>query len=118
MSRSIGRTREVSFQKLQKIFKDLTQVQIAVLFGSRARRDTNTKSDYDIAVLMEQGKGGLDNPFYTLYAELPALMNIQECDLDFIDLRTANRILKGSINENYLILKGQKDEISRILREN
>ncbi len=117
MSRSIGRTNEISFGEIKEIFENLPTVQIAVLFGSRVTGKTTPQSDYDIAVLMNQPQGGLDNPYYTLYADLPVLLNIQECDLDLVDLRKANDTLKRSISEDYLILKGHKDEVSRIFTE-
>ncbi len=118
MSRSIGRTNEIPFVKIKEIFVNLPAVRLAVLFGSRALGESSPQSDYDIAVLMEHPQSGLENPFFTLYANLPVLMNIQECDLDLVDLRKADNTLKQSIHKSYLILKGNKDEISRLLTEN
>jgi predicted nucleotidyltransferase len=117
MSRSIGRTNEVSLSKIKQTFKNLPEVRVAVLFGSRVLGETNPQSDYDIAVLMKQPRTGLEDPFYTLYADLPVLLDIQECDLDLIDLRKADSTLKQSIRENYLIIKGHQDEISRLFAE-
>ncbi len=118
MSRSIGRTNTLSLQKLKEIFEDLEEVHSAVLFGSRAVGGENPMSDYDVAIWIDQPMGGLEDPYFTLYAELPGLMKIQECDLDLVDLRRADELLKQSIMENYQIIKGNKDEISRILGEN
>lgn len=90
---------------------------MAVLFGSRAGEKFNPRSDYDIAVLMEHSGKGLDDPFFTLYADLPTRMKIQECDLDLINLRKADLHLKQSIKKNYKVIKGSEDEISRLLTE-
>ncbi len=118
MSRAIGRTNELSLQRLIEIFAVISEVKLAVLFGSRAGEDFDPRSDYDIAVLMERSEGGLDDPFYALYADLPIRMKVQECDLDLIDLRKADFLLKQSIKKNYKIIKGPEDEISRLLAEN
>ncbi len=118
MARVIGRTNQLSLEEVIKIFNDLKKVKAAVLFGSRAGNRVSPRSDYDIAVWMDCPVGGLEDPFYTLYADLPVLMNIQECDLDLVDLRKADAFLKRSIKDSYKIIKGNKDEISRILAEN
>jgi predicted nucleotidyltransferase len=117
MARVIGRTNQLSLEALIKIFDDMGKVKVAVLFGSRAGNNVSPQSDYDIAVWMDSLLVGLEDPFYTLYADLPVLMNIQECDLDLVDLRKADAFLKRSIRNNYKIIKGSKDEISRILAE-
>lgn len=118
MARVIGRTNQLSLEELINIFHDQKKVKAAVLFGSRAGNSVGPQSDYDIAVWMDcPVGGGLEDPFYTLYANLPVQMNIQECDLDLVDLRKADAFLKRSIKENYKIIKGNKDEISRILAE-
>ncbi len=117
MARVIGRTNQLSLEELTNIFHDQKMVKAAVLFGSRAGNGARPQSDYDIAVWMDCSPGGLEDPFYTLYADLPVLMNIQECDLDLVDLRKADAFLKRSIKESYIIIKGNEDEISRILTE-
>ena len=117
MARVIGRTNQVSWEELVSIFHDQKKVKAAVLFGSRAGNSAGPQSDYDIAVWMDCPVGGLEDPFYTLYANLPVLMNIQECDLDLVDLRKADAFLKRSIKDSYKIIKGNEDEISRILAE-
>jgi predicted nucleotidyltransferase len=117
MARVIGRTNQLSWEELVSIFHDQKKVKAAVLFGSRAGNSAGPQSDYDIAVWLDCPIGGLEDPFYTLYADLPVLMNIQECDLDLVDLRKADAFLKRSIKDSYRIIKGNEDEISRILAE-
>ncbi|WP_083799862.1 nucleotidyltransferase domain-containing protein [Nitratifractor salsuginis] len=116
-SRLYGRTPELSLDKLRECFKDreLEGVEYAVLFGSRAREDGGSRSDYDIAVY-----GHVDSPWgiqSLVWDVLTRRCGLADCDLDVVDLRRADRALLGSVTEKYLMLKGEGDGFSRLLGE-
>ncbi len=88
------------------------------MFGSHAANTDHARSDYDIAIWLDSHTEGLNDPFFQLYADLPILLGIQDCDLDLVDLRRASKLLKKNIAENHLVIEGTADEILRILDTN
>ena len=40
---------------------------------------------------------------------------LDDCDIDIVDLNDMDKVIKDSIKEGFIILKGDEDEISRLL---
>jgi len=50
------------------------------------------------------------------YTVLSDILKLDDCDFDVIDLQNADSVIKESIKEGYIVLKGEEDEVSRLLR--
>lgn len=70
----------------------LDSIQALYLFGSHAHGDNQPDSDIDIAVLAEKP---LTDQQRWLLAE--SLANALSCDVDVVDLRTANTVMRLQI---------------------
>ncbi len=117
-NRVYGKTKEISLSILKELFSDkkASFISIALLFGSRADGSFHEKSDYDFALLMN--KCG-DEPWGVkakAYSVLVELLGLDDCDIDIVDLDGIDDVIKDSIKEKYIILKGDKSEVSRLLR--
>ncbi len=87
-------------------------IQIALLFGSRATNNHTPKSDYDFAIFGEQEFAyGIQAE---VWADLTRKLDIDMDDIDVVDLKRVDSVLKDSIQEKYIILKGSQDEVSRL----
>jgi len=112
--RVYGNVKEISIQELQNIFSMLSYIDVALLFGSRASGNFTHKSDYDIAVL---GQGDFTYGLQAqVWADLSQKLDLDMNDIDIVDLQKVDIVLKDSIKEHYIALKGDADEISRLLR--
>ncbi len=117
-NRIYGKTKEIDPSTLKKLFhnKKLDFITIALLFGSRAREKHHNRSDYDFALLMDSSADdgwGIKAKAYNLIGDL---FDLDDCDFDIVDLQHSDNIILDSIKENYIILKGDKNEISRLLK--
>lgn len=112
--RVYGRVKEIKIENLKEVFSTLSYVDLALLFGSRATGRSTYKSDYDIAVF---GDGDFIYGIQAqVWSDLLQKIDIDMNDIDIVDLQKADRVLKDSIKEHYIALKGDPDEISRLLK--
>ncbi len=115
-NRTYGKTKNISVETLKKLFQDkkFDYLSVILLFGSRAKGVANRQSDYDFAIV-----GDSSNAPFGLQAkswiDISIMMDVSECDIDVIDLSRADALMKSSIIESYIVLKGDKNEISRLL---
>jgi len=115
-NRIYGKTKKVDITTLKKLFHDnrLSFIKVALLFGSRSKKEEHLKSDYDFALLMDKKADegwGVKAKAYSLISEI---LGLDECDFDIVDLDGASSTIIASIKESFIILKGDKDEVSRI----
>ena len=115
-SRVYGKTKYISINELKSLFKDkeLDFIKIALLFGSRARGDYHTKSDYDFAVLAKddfKSEWGLKS---AIYLKLNEFLGLDDCDIDIVDLKNAQSSIINDIKSCHIILKGSEGEVSRL----
>ncbi len=114
-ARPFGRCKTISTQALAAGFKGLGYVQAAVLFGSRALGRTHPRSDYDFALLMTplpEEEWGMQA---RAWGDVCALFGLKEWDVDIVDMQRMDEALKHSIQEGYLLLKGDENEVRRLL---
>ena len=106
--------KNVDIEVLQEIFAKFTQIELAVLFGSRARGDANSFSDYDFAIVH---RGDIWD-FSRLWVELAHAMDIDDRDIDLVDLLRAGKNIKKEIANTHILIKGSEDELARVLGSN
>lgn len=119
-NRYLFKTKNLSISTLKELFLDsrLSYINIVLLFGSRALGTNHDKSDYDFVVFSDQE---LNNPWgdsAKFWDDFSSILPLHECDYDIIDLSNATPLMKKSIQEGYIILKGDQNEIQRLLDEN
>ena len=109
-------TKSYTIDELVTIFRDkkFCKIDNIVLFGSRARGDMSARSDYDFGVVyrdMESNWGAMAE----IYNDFLDILELQEYQLDIVDITNANQNIKTSIGEDYILLKGDEDEFSKLL---
>ena len=112
--RVYGKVKDLSLASLKKIFSQLPYVKAALLFGSRAMPHSavkNSKSDYDFAVLMDKSEPCGWGHLAKLRTDLGSLLSLPDEDFDIIDLEIAQPPLLDSIKMQYLVIKGDFNEI-------
>ena len=114
--RIYGKTKDFTVEALKELFQDekLNYLSVILLFGSRADGTAIRQSDYDFAVAGDSE----DAPFgiqAKSWIDISMLMDVSEYDIDVVDLARADKLLKSSIAEQYIVLKGEPDEVSRLL---
>jgi len=116
-NRIYGKTKLFTHEQLKELFQDkrFEFIIVALLFGSRAVGSYHDRSDYDFAFFMDKSY----NTGWGIKAEawvaVEEVLGLDDCDFDIVDLEKADEVIKHSIKEGYIILKGDKDEASRIL---
>lgn len=114
-NRKYGSTKNLSLIELKNKINSLSYIKTAFLFGSRASGETHAKSDYDFAFEMEK----LQNENWGMQAKawiaICDILGLKEYDVDVVDLSSADSYLKHTILQNYILLKGNKSDISRLL---
>ena len=113
--RVYGNVKDIDVHHLRKLFGKIDYVSSVLLFGSRASGTNTKKSDYAFAVFgkNKQFKFGLRAE---LFADISQRTKIDMQDIDIIDIQRADEFVLRNIKENYIILKGSKDEVARLLR--
>ncbi len=115
-NRVYGKTKVYTIDELRSIFssKSFEFVKVVVLFGSRARGDNSVRSDYDFAMLFDKrfddGWGVKSKTFIAIQDEF----GFGDKDFDIVDIESADRVVKNSILESFVVLKGTEDEIRRL----
>lgn len=74
-------------QKLADIIKKYPELQLLMLFGSRARQDAQENSDWDFGFLASKNFDSL-----SFYSDLSLLLRTDK--LDLVDLSRANGLLR------------------------
>ncbi len=116
--RFYGKTKKFNTEELKKLFNSLMfdYIKIVLLFGSRAIGEQHERSDYDFAVLVRDDAVDDGWGIYSkVWADIGKEFGLDEVDYDVIDLSKATPEMLSSIKKGYIILKGDKDDISRIL---
>ncbi|MCD6172454.1 MAG: nucleotidyltransferase domain-containing protein [Sulfurimonas sp.] len=115
--RFYARTKVIELEKLGDIFNSqkFDYLDVAILFGSRALGTFHERSDYDFAVLLKNNKADAWGKMSKVWVDIGYNFKLDEVDYDVIDLSTVTQEMRHSINNGYIVLKGDKDDISRIL---
>jgi len=114
-NRRYGQTKVLSRSELSQGFLSLPYVRTAFLFGSRASGKTNPKSDYDFALDMEKLEGEHWGMQAKAWMDVCDLLGLKDYDVDIVDLASADASLKRSIAQKYILLKGDENDVSRLL---
>lgn len=116
--RIYGKVRDIRPEELIGVFRELEDIKAAVLFGSRAnleRSPLGSRSDYDFAVLMDKTAPSDWGPLAKARVAIGQKLQLADTDFDVVDLEIAGHALKESIREQFLTLKGNEDDIRRLL---
>ena len=84
-------------------------VRLAILFGSRARGDTHSRSDVDIVVEFDglrPGDEGFNEAFFGLGADLSE--TLESDDVDVLEVHTLSPTLARSVFEDGVLLLGSE----------
>lgn len=116
-NRFYGKTKELSIEELKHLFssESLSYIKIALLFGSRALGRSHERSDYDFALLFEDDPEEAWGMLAKAWGDIGSEFGLDEIDYDLIDLSHATDEMKSSIKKGYMVLKGDEDDISRVL---
>ncbi len=115
--RSYGSTKEIDIDTLISVFNSekFKYVKLAVLFGSRASGSAHKRSDYDFALLLEEDDALAWGIVSKAWSDIGSELGLKEIDYDVVDMSRLTAELKSSIKESYIVLKGDADDISRLL---
>ncbi|HKK01637.1 MAG TPA: nucleotidyltransferase domain-containing protein [Desulfuromonadales bacterium] len=116
--RIYGKVKEIPFEELVEAFRCLEEIRVAVLFGSRAAGLAPTslvRSDYDFAVLLDKAESSGWGHLANARVAIGQRLKLPDSDFDLVDLDVADPNLKKSIGEKFLILKGDPDDVLRLL---
>ena len=116
-NRVYGKTKSYSIEDLKRIFalKSFDFIKIVVLFGSRARGDSSIRSDYDFAMLFDRDFDDGWGIKSKAYIKVQEEFSFGDRDFDIVDIESADRVIKNSILEKFVLLKGSEDEFRRLL---
>lgn len=117
-NRFYGTTKLISLDELKSIFDSeiFKYLKVVLLFGSRASGEFHPRSDYDFAVVFDEDDSEVWGVLSKVWVDVGRELKLKEIDYDIIDITTASPEMLQSINKEYIILKGDKDDISRLLR--
>jgi len=116
-SRYYGTTKIISLIELKNVFNSslFKYIDIVILFGSRAKENHHARSDYDFAVLVNNDAYDDWGIITKVWKDVGESLKLDEVDYDIIDLSTITNEMKNSILSGYKIIKGNKNDISRVL---
>lgn len=114
--RKYGKTPLYSKAQLSAVFESLPYITTALLFGSRASGDFHVRSDYDFALKFDQMYQYDFGFIAQTYKDIALQLKLQDEDLDIVDLEKLDKLLKDEILSTHILLKGEEDELSRLLR--
>lgn len=116
--RIYGKVKDISVEELVEAFRSLDEIRVAALFGSRAAGRSQTsliRSDYDFAVMLDKSGPSGWGHLASARVAIGQKLDLPDSDFDLVDLDVASRELKKSIKEKYLLLKGDRDDLLRLL---
>ena len=108
-----------SAAKLQEVLAAWSELEFAVLVGTRANGTERMESDWDIAVYWRDGLPWLERVSKTemLRRELAKTLGENESQVDLIDLANANLAMRANVAEDGVPLVGdQSSAWARFLR--
>jgi predicted nucleotidyltransferase len=116
--RVFGKTKNISHDNLKVLFSNekLNYIKLVLLFGSRVSQDYHLQSDYDFAVLVDDGFKNDWGEMSSVWNDICDVLNLADCDIDIVDLKNCNSGIINSIKENYIILKGDDSELQRLFK--
>ncbi len=92
--------------KLNLIFKSYDEIKLVYLFGSRARQDQGTLSDYDFAVYFDtRDKKRMYDIKFRLFDRLSRLLKTDKIDIVILNLTEAPELKYLIIKEGRLIFE-------------
>jgi predicted nucleotidyltransferase len=102
--------------KIPELLEQVPYLKLLVLFGSRARGNYQSSSDWDFAMLFDEelrqqyeAKGGWDR--YRSWAILQKLLDLGDDEMDWVDLKDASEILAHSISRDGIVLYSADPEV-------
>jgi predicted nucleotidyltransferase len=107
----------IGLAELRSFFADRPYVKLAILFGSRASGRAEPQSDYDFAVAFAPTFADPWGGVAVLRSECNALLKLADEDFDVVDLSRADAAVLSGIRAGHVVLKGDADEIRRLLGE-
>lgn len=100
-NRIYGRTKNLTHDEIVHGISCLEYIKTAFLFGSRASGKIHVRSDYDFAFEMQtvpQEHWGMQA---RAWMDVCDVFGVKECDVDVVDLSTADLYLKRAIAQNH-----------------
>jgi uncharacterized protein len=94
---------------IPKILEQVPYLKLLVLFGSRARGEQLSSSDWDFALLFDEelrqqyepGKGW---NCYRSWSVLQQMLNLGDDEIDWIDLKNASELLAHEIAQDGIVI--------------
>lgn len=104
----MSKTNILKIDALQRLLHADTNLELAVLIGSRVSDTATENSDWDIAVRWEKDINALTRLEYSeaLKQKIAHVITIHQDHIDLIDMSTARLAMKAVVAEEGLILKG------------
>ncbi|MBW2186597.1 MAG: hypothetical protein JRG71_09445 [Deltaproteobacteria bacterium] len=118
--RVYGKVKELPIDTLRQAFSRLSYVKLALLFGSRASVEgskIHSQSDYDFAVLMDKSQNCDWGHLAKVRIDLGSLLSLPDEDFDIVDVQIARPTLLKSIQSQYVVLKGDVDELRCLFKQ-
>jgi len=117
--RIFGKTKELAPLQLIELLKNkkLSYIKLILLFGSRAENKHHCQSDYDFAIFAEEDVKYPWGVIAQVWNDMGDILDLPDYDYDIVDLKYANSCIVGSIKENYILLKGDEDELQRLFTQ-
>jgi len=114
--RLFSKTKIISETELKEKFnyEEFEYLSIVLLFGSRANGTHNIKSDYDFAFFTNNNVNIPWGIKSKVWNDIGDILNLPDYDYDIVDLNDASKNITNSIKENYILLKGDENELQRL----
>jgi len=94
------------FSRLALIFKSYTEIKLVYLFGSRARQESGTLSDYDFAVYFDtKDKKRMFDIKLELFDRISRLLKTDKIDIVILNLSESPELKYLVIQEGRLIFE-------------
>ena len=100
-----------SLRVLRKLFSGESELELAVLIGSRAQNRVRSDSDWDIAIQWQAGFELIDllDRTESLRRKIGSLVGLPDTCIDLIGIPGARLAIRSVIAEEGLVLKGEED---------
>jgi uncharacterized protein len=102
--------------KIPELLEQVPYLKLLVLFGSRARGDHQSLSDWDFAMLFDEDLrqqyevGGGWN-CYRSWTILQKLLDLGDDEIDWVELKDASEMLAHSISRDGIVLYSADPEV-------
>jgi predicted nucleotidyltransferase len=99
-----------NLKALKKRLNDQSNIEFAVLIGSRANCAAHADSDWDIALQWSVQLNWLEviGSAETLRRDIAKTIGIEPDKIDLIELRRSNLTMRANVAENGIMLSGQE----------